>query len=122
MTPARIVVRRWLRPPLTRASPRPQIKVDFELSDHVYTKAAVNKGTQSVYLWLGANVMVDYPLAEARELLETNKRNATQNIDNTEKDLTLVRDCITTLEVSLARVFNWDVVQRRNAKEKGEAK
>ena len=34
------------------------ITVDFELSDHVYTKASINKGTQCVYLWLGANILI----------------------------------------------------------------
>ena len=52
-------------------------------------------------------------------MLEQNKRNAKQNIDNHEKDLNFVRDSITTLEVSLARVYNWDVMQRRNKSEGG---
>jgi len=93
-----------------------QITVDFELSDHVYTKATINKGTQNVYLWLGANVMVEYSLEEAKGLLEQNKINANQNIANHEKDLNFVRDSITTLEVSMARVYNWDVMQRASAK------
>ena len=50
-------------------------------------------------------------------MLEQNKRNAKGNIDNHEKDLNFVRDSITTLEVSLARVYNWDVMQRRVTKE-----
>ena len=82
----------------------------------------MNKGTQSVCLWLGANVMVEYPLSEAKDLLEQNKRNAKQNVSNHERDLNFVRDCITTLEVSLARVFNWDVLQRRNKKIEEEEK
>ena len=93
-----------------------QITVDFELSDQVYTKATINKGTQTVYLWLGANVMVEYSLTEAKGLLEQNRINANANISNHEKDLNFVRDSITTLEVSLARVYNWDVMQRAKAK------
>ena len=93
-----------------------QITVDFELSDQVYTKATINKGTQTVYLWLGANVMVEYSLTEAKGLLEQNRINANANIANHEKDLNFVRDSITTLEVSLARVYNWDVMQRAKAK------
>ena len=30
---------------------------------------------ESVYLWLGANVMLEYPLDEAKELLETNVKD-----------------------------------------------
>ena len=107
---------------LAKETSNEQITVDFELSDHVYTKATINKGTQSVYLWLGANVMVEYSLQEAKDLLEQNKRNAKSNIDNHEKDLSFVRDSITTLEVSLARVYNWDVMQRRLESEAGEGK
>ena len=101
---------------LEKETSNDSITVDFELSDHLYTKATINKGTQNVYLWLGANVMVEYSLEEARGLLEQNKINANQNIANHEKDLNFVRDSITTLEVSLARVYNWDVMQRAAAK------
>ena len=75
-----------------------QITVDFELSDHVYAKASINKGTQSVYLWLGANVMVEYSLGEAKGLLEDNRVNAKKNIANFEKDLNFVRDSIVETE------------------------
>jgi hypothetical protein len=40
------------------------------------------------------------------------------SLANCEEDLEFLREQITTLEVATARVYNWDVVQRR--KEKGE--
>ena len=45
-----------------------QLLVDFAISDQVYAKAKVPV-TDSVNLWLGANVMLEYPLEEARDLL-----------------------------------------------------
>lgn len=41
------------------------VKVDFELTEGVFTKAVL-KDTATVSLWLGANVMLEYSLDEAR--------------------------------------------------------
>ncbi len=45
-----------------------QVTLDFGLSQQVYAKAKV-KDVTSVGLWLGADVMLDYPLEEAKQLL-----------------------------------------------------
>ena len=45
-----------------------QLLVDFSISDQVYAKAKVPV-TDTVNLWLGANVMLEYPLEEAKTLL-----------------------------------------------------
>ena len=45
-----------------------QVKVDYQLSEQVYAAAKV-KGVESVMLWLGADIMLEYPLQEALELL-----------------------------------------------------
>ena len=46
------------------------IETTFPLSDTLYARAKITPSKlDSVYLWLGANVMVSYPLAEAEELL-----------------------------------------------------
>ena len=42
--------------------------MDFAISDQAYAKARIPV-TDSVNLWLGANVMLEYPLEEARALL-----------------------------------------------------
>jgi len=42
--------------------------VDFSLSDQVYARARL-EGVESVGLWLGAGVMVEYDLVEAKALL-----------------------------------------------------
>ncbi|KAG6582160.1 putative prefoldin subunit 3, partial [Cucurbita argyrosperma subsp. sororia] len=51
---------------------------DFEISEGIYSRARIEE-TDSVCLWLGANVMLDYSCEE----------------------------------VTIARVYNWDVHQRR---------
>ena len=45
-----------------------QVTLDFGLSQQVYAEARV-KDVTSVGLWLGADVMLDYPLEEAKQLL-----------------------------------------------------
>mmetsp|Transcript_5979 Transcript_5979/g.37083 ORF Transcript_5979/g.37083 Transcript_5979/m.37083 type:complete len:189 (-) Transcript_5979:1345-1911(-) len=89
-----------------------ELQVDYELSDGIYAKAKVETGAK-VCLWLGANVMLEYDLDEAKQLLEENLANAKQNLETNKKDRFYVRDCITITEVSISRVYNYDVVRRR---------
>ncbi|MCJ1224104.1 peptide chain release factor 1 [Toensbergia leucococca] len=97
------------------------IETTFELNDTLYAKALV-PATDEVYLWLGANVMLSYPISEAETLLESKLSAARQNLTNCEEDLDFLREQITTLEVATARVYNWDVTQKRKEKaEHGEA-
>lgn len=92
-----------------------EVLVDFAISDQAYAKAKVPI-TDSVNLWLGANVMLEYPLEEAKALLAQNVQNCKENLKQNQRDLELVKDSITTLEVSIARVYNHDVSQRRSKK------
>lgn len=63
----------WLLPalahrrPAPAASPAPSLQtvLDFSLSDQVFARARVADVT-SVNLWLGADVMLQYPLGEAQ--------------------------------------------------------
>jgi prefoldin subunit 5 len=97
------------------------IETTFPLSDTLYAKAKITPSTlDSVYLWLGANVMVSYPLAEAEELLREKVAKAKDSLGAAEEDLEFLRVQITTLEVATARVYNWDVGEKRRLREKGE--
>lgn len=83
----------------------------FLLADNLYAKASVPP-TDKVCLWLGANVMLEYDIDEARALLEKNLSTATRNLEGLEDDLDFLRDQFTTTEVNMARVYNWDVKRR----------
>ncbi|KAM0798737.1 Prefoldin subunit-domain-containing protein [Usnea florida] len=102
----------------TRKPDSDAIEATFELNDTLYTKALVPP-TEEVYLWLGANVMLAYPISEAETLLEGKLSGAQQTLENCEEDLDFLREQITTLEVATARVYNWDVTMKR--KEKAES-
>lgn len=94
-----------------------QLKTDFLLSDDVYAKAHI-QGTDNVYLWLGvsiyfyfikyqyynklklnlyiiclvqANVMLEYNLDDAAELISRNIQLATDNMRQVDDDLDFLR-------------------------------
>ncbi|ESX01896.1 Prefoldin subunit 3 [Ogataea parapolymorpha DL-1] len=91
------------------------IDVNYELNDTVYSTAEINvKELDSVSLWLGADIMMEYPIDEAIEMLEKRLQAALDNKAVTVEDLEYLRSNITTMEVNTARVYNWDV-QRRKA-------
>ncbi|KAL8673557.1 MAG: hypothetical protein Q9168_002046 [Polycauliona sp. 1 TL-2023] len=91
------------------------LETTFELNDTLYAKAIIPP-TDEVYLWLGANVMLAYPVAEAETLLESKLATAQQSLENCEEDLDFLREQITTLEVATARLYNWEVTMKRKEK------
>uniref|UniRef100_A0A1Q3F6P6 Prefoldin subunit 3 n=1 Tax=Culex tarsalis TaxID=7177 RepID=A0A1Q3F6P6_CULTA len=93
-------------------------ETQFLLSEQVFVKTRVPP-TKTVCLWLGANVMLEYPLDEAEELLKQNKLSAEVNLKCLEHDQDFLRDQITTTEVNMARVHNYDV-KKRQAKKAAE--
>ncbi|KAL1884115.1 hypothetical protein VTK73DRAFT_6784 [Phialemonium thermophilum] len=95
------------------------IETTFELNDTLYSKAEIPP-TDEVYLWLGANVMLAYPIDEAETLLLSKFKTAKESLMNCEEDLDFLREQITTMEVAIARVYNWDVIQKRKEKEEEE--
>ncbi|XP_062203079.1 prefoldin subunit 3-like isoform X1 [Phragmites australis] len=110
---------------------------DFELSEGIYSRAKI-EDTDSVCLWLGANVMLEYScdeviltilifisfcftlalsfpeILQANALLKKNLENAKASLEVLVADLQFLRDQQTITQVTIARVFNWDVHQRRS--------
>ncbi|KAF8250260.1 Prefoldin, subunit 3 [Wilcoxina mikolae CBS 423.85] len=85
----------------------------FELHDTLYAKAEIAGDMDEVYLWLGANVMLSYPIEEAKTLLEGKLKAALESLRNSEEDLDFLRQQITTLEVNTARLYNYEVTLKR---------
>ncbi|KAH7856621.1 hypothetical protein Vadar_003607 [Vaccinium darrowii] len=85
---------------------------DFEVSEGIYSRACI-EDTDSVCLWLGANVMLEYSCEEATTLLQNNLENARASLEVLVADLQFLRDQVTVTQVTIARVYNWDVHQRR---------
>lgn len=95
-----------------------QMETNFLLSDEVYMEATIPP-TDRINLWLGANVMLEYTLDEAEALLSKNLDAANRNLTQIDIDLDYLRDQITTTEVNMARVYNWDVKRRQEATASG---
>lgn len=91
------------------------METQFLLSEQAFVKTTIPP-TKTVCLWLGANVMLEYPLDEAEVLLKSNYDSAIINLKCLEHDQDFLRDQITTTEVNMARVYNWDVKRRQAAK------
>ncbi|CAL5371361.1 unnamed protein product [Camellia sinensis] len=68
--------------------------VDFEVSEGIYSRACI-EDTDSVCLWLGANVMLEYSCEEATDLLQKNLENARASLEVLVTDLQFLRDQVT---------------------------
>jgi hypothetical protein len=72
------------------------LETTFELNDTLYARATISpEDTDEVYLWLGANVMLAYPIEEAEALLEEKLQAARASLANCEEDLEFLREQIT---------------------------
>jgi len=91
------------------------LDTQFLLSEQVFAKAQIPP-TEKVCLWLGANVMLEYSLDDAEELLSKNLGSAEVNLKQISFDLDYLRDQMTITEVTMARLYNWDVKKRKEKK------
>ncbi|KAL3505612.1 hypothetical protein ACH5RR_030994 [Cinchona calisaya] len=88
------------------------LQADFEVSEGIYSRARI-EDTDFVCLWLGANVMLEYSCDEATTLLQKNLENAKASLEVLVADLQFLRDQVTITQVTIPRIYNWDVHQRR---------
>jgi prefoldin subunit 5 len=77
----------------------------FQISDGLYGTAKI-KNDGIVALWLGAGVMVEYPLAEAEALLQSRLAGLNEQITEVENNLIFLRNQIITTEVTISRLAN----------------
>lgn len=89
-------------------------KTHFAISDSLYSSAVISSQS-TVGLWLGANLMVEYPFSEAKNLLEDNLAHLDSQIEATNQNLSFLRDQIITTEVTLSRLVN-QIIQLRKVK------
>jgi len=110
----------------------------------IHAKAKIEI-TGKVCLWLGAKTMVEFSYEEAYAMLTQNLSDAREKLEENNRDLDhgcrpreltfissrrvtapaihrpqQLRNQVITVEVNMARVFNWDVKRRRDEKAKGE--
>lgn len=78
----------------------------------MFAKARVPPAS-NVNLWLGADVMLEYPIEEAESVLQANLDRCTEAMSTNREDWGRIKDCKTTVEVNIARCHNWDVQRRK---------
>lgn len=72
------------------------VDTSFELNDTLYARASIAPSDmEEVYLWLGANVMLAYPVVEAEEMLQEKLSAAEKSLANCEEDLEFLREQVT---------------------------
>ncbi|SCU86086.1 LADA_0D12178g1_1 [Lachancea dasiensis] len=93
------------------------LETNYQLNETLYTTAEIDTTDElKVGLWLGADVMLEYPIDEAIELLTAKLAEAKKNLDINQEDVEFLRENITTMEVNCARLYNWDVEKRQQLK------
>lgn len=91
----------------------------YSLADNIYATAELDFSVGTVNLWLGANVMLEYTYQEALNFLTANYDTAVRELKESEQDLACCRDQIVTSEVTMSRIFNWDVRRKRQQSQAG---
>jgi hypothetical protein len=79
-----------------QSNPDSDLETNFELNDTLYARASISPAdAEEVYLWLGANVMLAYPLGEAETMLAEKLSAAESSLGHCEEDLEFLREQIT---------------------------
>lgn len=91
------------------------LNTQFLLLDQLFVNASVPP-TDTVCLWLGANVMLEYTIDDAERLLSKSLESANKSLETVADDLGFLKDNYVTTEVNMARVYNWDVKRRQALK------
>ena len=86
------------------------IHTRFELANGVYLPVAI-KEPKTAKLWIGANVMLEYPFPEAREMLTRNLQTARENIDKLNTDLAHLTREIAKIEDLVTKIVDAGVAQ-----------
>ena len=60
-----------------------------------------------------ANVMLSYEIPETIKLLATKVMNTEASLQCLQGDLELLREQVTVMEVNTVRLYNWNIVRRR---------
>ncbi|SCU91069.1 LAFA_0F01684g1_1 [Lachancea sp. 'fantastica'] len=94
------------------------LETNYQLNETLYTTAEIDTSKDlKVGLWLGADVMLEYPVDEAIDLLNEKLADGRKNLEINQEDVEYLRENITTMEVNCARLYNWDVEKRQQLKQ-----
>lgn len=102
---------------VARKEAKEDAEVVFELNETLYARGEISHTEEKAYIWLGANVMVEYPIQEALEMLQEKSISCQKILKTIKEDKNFLREQITALEINIARLHNYIVqVQKPAAK------
>ncbi|KAL3739308.1 hypothetical protein ACJRO7_020680 [Eucalyptus globulus] len=85
---------------------------DFEVSEGICSRARIEHA-DSVCLWREQMLCWSIHAKEATTLLQKNLENAKASLEVLVANLQFLLDQVTITQVTMARVYNWDVHQKR---------
>lgn len=87
---------------------------DFELGSTLYARAIIPPAGpgRRIGLWLGGGVMLEYGVEEAIGFLGGKLAERQQELAKVDHDLAFIRRQVTTMEVNMARLYNYSRSQR----------
>ena len=89
---------------------------------HILTiHVQVHTEEQKLGLWIGANTMVEYTYDEAFELLTGQLAASHLKLAELDEDLGFLRANSITVEVNMARIFNYSVRVKKTLEEQAKA-
>merc|ERR1719335_1902477 len=91
--------------------------LDFEIIGGMYGRAKLTE-CKRLYFWIGGHVMVEFSIDQAKDFLEANLKRAKANLEIVSKELQHIKDQITITEVSIARLYNFEIHRRRQKRER----
>lgn len=98
-----------------------QVTTSFSLAPQLHAEAELEQ-TGGVAVWLGANVALEYSYDDALVLLDEREKRLLDSLSQIDEDLAWLKDQITTMEVSMARVYNHEVQMKRKSGSSSSAK
>ena len=66
---------------IQHVTPEDENLIKFQLHDGLFIEGHVSKGNNSVALWLGSDIMVEYTYEEGFELLSSSLKKAEYSVD-----------------------------------------
>ena len=98
------------------------IQTNFQMSASVFAEAELDQAKGMVVMWLGASTAAELTYDEAEKLMQDNLKEKQELLEQTNGDLEFLKTQTTITEVSIARVYNNDVKERRKQKDEGDSK
>ncbi|KAL6936438.1 uncharacterized protein HGUI_03630 [Hanseniaspora guilliermondii] len=94
--------------------------IQYELEDGLFAFASIptKSETNTVSLWLGSGILMEFTYGEALQILNEKSDVYTNKINEIIEDVEFLREQITTLQVNLSKVYNYSVLQKRKLEQK----